>query len=146
MLTFKQKSLFIVSSLLFLLIILGYQRVLAQSPIPRPEATKITKVTSTEVFFSAQINPNSEPTYVKFQYDTTTNLDKSIDAELNYFDKTYNTNQTVTARVTGLSPGTRYFYLVQQTNSCVLNGKIEEFRILKKRHKINCSQLYVFFC
>ena len=74
-----------------------------------------TGVTSTTAILNGVINPNNLSTIVTFEYGTTTDYGQTIPATQSPI--TGNSSTNVTAELSGLLPGTNYFFRIKTINT-----------------------------
>ena len=85
--------------------------------IAAPTATTgfATSVTSNSAFLNGTVNPNGGSTTVVFEYGLTDGYGSEVTADQSPLSGT--TEQSVSANLTGLVPGTTYYFRVKATNS-----------------------------
>jgi len=75
----------------------------------------VTNINSSGATFNGKVNPNSLSTVVSFEYGTTANYENTVTATQSPVTGYLVTN--VDARITGLIPGTTYFYRIKAVNA-----------------------------
>jgi len=106
-----------------------YIRNLAISPPPPPPAPttttgSATSVTSNSATLNGTVNPNSSSTTVVFEYGLTTGYGSEVMATQSPISGT--TDQSVSADITGLAPGSKYHFRVKATSSAGSNSGDDE--------------------
>jgi parallel beta-helix repeat protein len=87
------------------------------APVTPPIVTtgSASSVTSASVTLNGTVNPNGASTTVVFEYGTSINYGSTVTA--NQSPLSGSSVQTVSAGLTGLTPGTTYYFRVKATNS-----------------------------
>ena len=106
-----------------------YIRNLVISPPPPPPAPttttgSATSVTSNSATLNGTVNPNSSSTTVVFEYGLTTGYGSEVMATQSPISGT--TDQSVSADITGLAPGSKYHFRVKATSSAGSNSGDDE--------------------
>jgi len=86
----------------------------SQNNLPEVRTDEATDVQSTTAILNGAVNAHGKETWVKFQYGSTTVYGSEIDAQNN--PATGDSFTTVTAKLTGLTPGSTYHFRVAAVN------------------------------
>ena len=90
--------------------------ILSQASVtPTVSTNSATSVTSNSAVLNGSVNPNAdEISQVSFEYGTSTNYEKELDAKESPLSGTY--DQGASLNITGLYPNTNYHYRIKSSN------------------------------
>jgi len=106
--------------------------------VPTVITNSTTKIDSTFAMLNGMVNPNGLSTTVNFEYGKTLSYDSTITATQSPVNGT--DSVSVSAEITGLSPGTEYHYRAVATNSLgTTTGSDQTFITYSSTFKLNTT-------